>query len=90
MGYICILLGILVFLGFTAAGVGIANVLIGFKSTLAMMLTTLADTSNTTILIAVTGVFAFIGLMIGLSLFMQGLTYNKVCKIAKRRRRKDI
>jgi hypothetical protein len=84
------LLGILVFLGFTAAGVGIANVLIGFKSTLAMMLTTLADTSNTTILIAVTGVFAFIGLMIGLSLFMQGLTYNKVCKIAKRRRRKDI
>lgn len=89
MGYICILLGVLVFLGFTAAGIGVANVLVGFKSTLSMMLTTLADTSDVTIIIVVTGLFAFIGLLIGLNLFMHGLTYNKVSKIAKRRRRRD-
>ena len=31
-------------------------------------------------------VFGFIGLLIGLSFFMQGLTYQKVSKIARRRR----
>ena len=40
--------------------------------------------SDTTVMIAFIGVFGFIGLLICITMVMQGLTYNKVCKIQKR------
>ena len=59
-----------------------------YKTTLTMAVTSLSTVSNTSLLVAVVGFFAFIGLLIGMNLIMHGLTYNKICKmngIMKRR-----
>ena len=88
MGVICILLGIITFLGFTGAGALIANTLIDYKITWSRTLTSLSSISNASVLIGVISFFAFIGLLIGMNLIMHGLTYNKICKmngIMKRR-----
>lgn len=91
MGVICILLGIITFLGFTGAGALIANTLIDYKITWSRTLTSLSSISNASVLIGVISFFAFIGLLIGLNLVMQGLTYNRLSKLyrmANRGRRK--
>ena len=84
MGTISILLGIIAFIVFTGAGAIIANVVIEFKTMLAGMMTTIANVSNTTIMIGVISVFAFIGLLICVSMVVQGLTYNRLGKVQKR------
>ena len=84
MGIVSILLGIISFIGFTGAGVILGNSLVDIKNSAAETLQTLKGISNTNILIGVIAVFAIIGLLIMVSLVMQGLTYNKVVKIQKR------
>ena len=85
MGVISILLGIIAFLGFLGAGAVMGNVFIKSFKTLAQTFVSMqAPLSDTTIMIAFIGVFGFIGLLFCITLVMQGLTYNKVCKIQKR------
>ena len=81
MGIICILLGIITFFCFTGAGAILSNVLVDYKTTLAMSVTSLDTVSNTSLVVAVVGIFALIGLLIGMNLIMHGLTYNKVSKV---------
>lgn len=81
MGVISILLGIITFFCFTGIGAILGNALVKYKNTLAMAVTSLETISNTTLLVCVTGIFAFIGLLIGVNLIMHGLTYNKVSKV---------
>ena len=88
MGIISIMFGIIVFAVFTGLGVILSNVVVALKDMLALTFVTLADVSATTMTIGIVSVCGFIGLMIGLSFIMQGLTYNKVCKIERRRRRR--
>ena len=83
MGVISILLGIIAFLGFTSAGALLANVLIDQKVKFSTTFTALANISNTSILAVVIGVFGVIGLLICVSMVVQGLTYNKVSKLYK-------
>ena len=88
MGIICILLGIITFFCFTGAGAILANVIVDYKTTLALSVTSLNTVSNTSLVVVVVGIFALIGLLIGMNLIMHGLTYNKICKmngIMKRR-----
>ena len=85
MGVIAILLGIIAFVLFTGAGAILGNVIVEYKTLLATSLTTLNNVSNTSVMIGVIGVFGFIGLLIGVSMVVNGLTYNKVRKIARRR-----
>ena len=88
MGVICILLGIITFFCFTGVGAILGNAVVECKTTLTMAVTSLSTVSNTSLLVAVVGFFAFIGLLIGMNLIMHGLTYNKICKmngIMKRR-----
>ena len=88
MGVISILLGIIAFIGFTGAGAVLGNVYIqSFKTLVNTFVAMQSSLSDTTIMIAFTGVFGFIGLLICISLVMQGLTYNKICKIQKRIRK---
>ena len=88
MGVISILLGIIAFIGFTGAGAVLGNVYIQSFKTLGQAFVSMqSSVSDTTIMIAFIGVFGFIGLLICITMVMQGLTYNKVCKIQKRIRR---
>ena len=85
MGVISILLGIIAFIGFTGAGAVLGNVYIqSFKALGQTFVSMQSSVSDTTIMIAFIGVFGFIGLLICITMVMQGLTYNKVCKIQKR------
>lgn len=87
MGIISILLGIISFIVFTGAGAILGNELVSLKTTFSMSLTSLASISNASIMVGVIGMFAFIGLLICVSLVMQGLTYNKVVKLQRKLRR---
>ena len=88
MGIICILLGIISFIGFILAGSIVANALLEYKATLAMAVTSLSTVKDTPLMIGVICFFAFIGLLIGLNLVMHGLTYNKLNKIQGLMKRK--
>lgn len=81
MGVISILLGFIAFFLFTGAGAVLANALIEGKAVLALSFSSLESISNTSLMIGVVGLFAFIGLLIGVNLILNGLTYNKVNKI---------
>ena len=88
MGVISILLGIIVFIGFVGAGAVLGNVYIESFKTLAQTFVSMqSEISDTNVMIAFIGVFGFIGLLICVNMVMQGLTYNKLCKIQKRLRR---
>ena len=86
MGIFCMVFGVVIFLGVTGGGFLLANALTSAEASF------FASGSLTTFLGLPTSpapyiiVCAFIGLLIGLSFFMQGLTYQKVSKIARRRR----
>ena len=85
MGTICILLGLIILIVFVVAGFIASNAILGnitFMSLLAM-------NSNVQVYLVVVGLCAALGLLICLNLVMHGLTYNKVCKIAKRNRRRE-
>ena len=76
MGTICILLGLIIFIAFTGAGFLLSNVVL--SNELYMSLLGLKD--PTMLYVIVVGACAFIGLLICLSLVMNGLIYNRVCK----------
>lgn len=84
MGTICILLGLIIFLGFVFIGFIAANALAPLVTSLSGSLVSMSI-SNTELYVIVVGIFAFIGLLICLNLVMHGLTYNKVCKLARRK-----
>ncbi len=86
MGVISILLGFIAFFAFTAAGAIVANFLLDLVKTLAAMMTRIVVPQDGTVIAICVAVFAFIGLLIGMNLFMQGLTYIKVSKIQKQLR----
>ena len=87
MGIFCMVFGVIVFLGFTGGGFLLANA--AYRRGSELLRRRVADhvprhahrhplpTSSSA---------RFIGLLIGLAFFMQGLTYQKVSKIARRRR----
>ena len=88
MGVISILLGVIAFIGFTGAGAVLGNQLIEWKVKFSgTFLKSFEGVTNTSVMVAAIGLFGFIGLLIGISLIMQGLTYNKVAKIQKKLRR---
>lgn len=82
MGTICILLGLIIFLG--SIFLGFAGASAFLSSTFAQTFATLAANSTQTYIVIV-GVCAFIGLLICLNLVMLGKTYNKVCKLSRRK-----
>ena len=81
MGIVSILLGAITFFGFTVAGAIIANNLVEQKQVLSMAITSLKTVSDTSLMVGVVGLFAFIGLLIGVSMIMHGLTYNRIAKL---------
>ncbi|MGN0802320.1 MAG: hypothetical protein ACI4MF_06965 [Candidatus Faecivicinus sp.] len=81
MGTICILLGLIVFLG--SIFVGFAGASSFLNSTLAMTFGITASGTETYIIVV--GICAFIGLLICLNLVMHGLTYNKISKLDRRK-----
>lgn len=88
MGVISILLGIIAFIGFLGAGAVMGNVFIRSFKTLAQTFVSMQQPlSDSAIMIAFIGIFGFIGLLICVNMVMQGLTYNKICKIQKRIRK---
>ena len=88
MGVICVLLGIITILGFVTLGALTANALVDYWVNLTKAVVSLANVSTTTMMVTVISVFAIIGLLIGLNLIMNGLTYSKVSKIYRMARRK--
>ena len=81
MGIVSILLGAITFFLFTGAGAILANTLVEQKQTLSIAITSLKTISDTSLMVGVVGLFAFIGLLIGVSLIMHGLTYNRIAKL---------
>jgi len=81
MGIVSILLGVITFFCFTGAGAILANTIVEQKQVLSMAITSLRTVSDTSLMVGVVGVFAFIGLLIGVSLVMHGLTYNRIVKL---------
>ena len=88
MGIVSILLGAITFFCFTGAGAILANTLVEQKQTLSMAITSLNTISDTSLMISVVGLFAFIGLLIGVSMIMQGLTYNRITKLNNQMKRR--
>lgn len=81
MGTICILFGLIIFLGSLFLGFAGANWLL--SSSLATALVGVVPSEAQTYLIFV-GLCGFIGLLICLNLVMHGLTYNKLVKLNRR------
>ena len=87
MGVISILLGIITFIGMTGGGAVLGNMVGNWQNNAGEHLLFLNNFSNNNIMIGFIAVFGVIGLLIMVSLVMQGITYNKVVKIQKRVRR---
>ena len=77
MGTICILLGLILFIGCIGGGFFAANAVLSNQ----IYMTMLGITSSTTVYIAVVGLFALVGLLMCLSLVMNGLIYNRLNKL---------
>ena len=86
MGFLSIALGIIAFVGFIGAGAVAAENVVGFIVTFSKTFTTLEDVNQTIMRIGVVGIFGFIGLLVGMTLIMLGLNYNKLGKLEKRRK----
>ena len=78
MGTICILLGLILFIGCTGAGFFAANAVLSNQ----LYMTLLGTTSTTTVYVALVGLCALVGLLICLSLVMSGLIYNRLGKMS--------
>ncbi len=79
MGTICIFLGIIFLIAFTAGGVLLSNSILA--NSLYLSLLGMSDTPSSTLYLIVVGACFVVGFLICLNLVMHGLTYNKVCKI---------
>ena len=88
MGIVSILLGAITFFCFTGVEAILANTLVEQKQTLSIAITSLRTVSDTSLMVGVVGVFAFIGLLIGVSMIMHGLTYNRIAKLHNQMKRK--
>ena len=75
MGVISILLGLIAFFSFTAAGAITASFIEKSLTKLSTTFTTMENLSNTTITTATISIFVFIGLLICVNFVMHGLTY---------------
>lgn len=84
MGTICILLGLIIFLGSIFLGVIAANYLASMITMLSGSLVGM-NIGATEVYIIVVGICAFSSLLVCLNLVMHGLTYNKVCKLGRRK-----
>ena len=82
MGSISILLGIITFFLFTGAGAVLSNMAISY-TVFDQPLPAFLKIPPTTLMIGVICLFAFIGLLIGLSLVMAGANYNKLSKLQR-------
>lgn len=76
MGTICILLGLILLIAFTGVGFFASNLILSNE----LYMSLLAIQDATTVYLVVVGVCAFVGLLICLSLVMNGLIYNRVLK----------
>ena len=88
MGVISILLGIITFFLFILGGAKLSEVIVNYKAILSMSVTSLQTVSNLGLTIAVVVFFSFLGLLIGMNLVMQGLSYNKLNKIQTQLKRR--
>lgn len=76
MGTICILLGVIILIAFTAAGFFASNAILSNELYMSLL-----GLSNPAMVYAIlVGACALIGLLICLTLVMNGLIYNRVCK----------
>lgn len=82
MGTICILFGLIIFLGSILGGFVLANYLI--NSVGSTFLAVIPNEPRTYVIVV--AICAFIGLLICLNLVMHGLTYNKLCKLERGKR----
>ena len=76
MGTICILLGLIILIAFTGVGFFASNLVLSNE----LYMSLLAITDKTSVYLVVVGLCAFVGLLICLSLVMNGLIYNCVLK----------
>lgn len=76
MGTICILLGAIFLIGFTGFGFFASNAILSNQFYMSM----LAVKEVSTVYIVVVGVCFLVGLLICMSLVMNGLIYNRVSK----------
>ena len=83
MGTICIFLGIIFLIVFTAGGVLLSNSILANS----LYMSLLGMSSASSIYLVVVGACFVIGLLICLNLVMHGLTYNKVCKVYEKLKR---
>lgn len=83
MGTICILLGLIIFLGSILGGFVLTNSLLA--SQVARTFVGMIPNEPRTYIVVVS-VCGFIGLLICLNLVMHGLTYNKLCKLEREKR----
>ena len=70
-----------IIIGKELAGLTIKKVLFDRLKFSRAAITSLKTVSDTSLMVGVVGLFAFIGLLIGLSLIMHGLTYNRIAKL---------
>lgn len=76
MGTICILIGLITLIAFTGVGFLISNMIAANQIYMLLF----KSFSVSEVYVLVTGVCAFVGLLICLNLVMNGLIYNRVCK----------
>lgn len=84
MGTICILFGLVIFL--CSLGTGFAAARWFLNSMYYRAFESLPSSGE--IIVIVVGAFAFVGLLLCLNLVMHGLTYNKLCKLERRKKDK--
>ena len=77
MGIFSIILGFLTFFGFTACGSVLAIAIKDAKEGLTGSIVSLGTVSNTSLVAVIIAVFAFIGLLVGMRLIMNGATYRR-------------
>lgn len=83
MGTICILLGLILLIGCTGAGFFASNAVVSNE----LYMSLLGMTNASMVYIAIVGACVLVGLLICLSLVMNGLIYNRLGKIAKQKKR---
>lgn len=95
MGLFCMILGGAIYAGFTLGGFMLASALmsdkfvnwyIGHETMAFSEFFQFPSGGETAKFLIIWGFISFIGLMAGLSLFMNGMIYNKVNRLKRRRR----
>ena len=77
MGTICILLGLILLIGCTGVGFFASNAVVSNE----LYMSLLGMSNASMVYVAIVGLCALIGLLVCLSLVMNGLTYNRLGKL---------